>query len=63
MGVKPKLVCIIIVAERLSARQLIVQRGAGMSACVCRYIYIYVSFGPGGQYGEGHTSVLYVGAF
>ena len=32
----------IIIAERLSARQLIVQRGGWLSACVCRYIYIYM---------------------
>ena len=42
-----------IIAERLSVRQLIVQHGGGMLACICRYIYIYiymcVSFGPGGR--------------
>ena len=31
-----------LIAGRLSARQLIVQRWSWMSACVCRHIYIYI---------------------
>ena len=31
-----------VVAERLSSRQLILQRGHEMSARVCIYIYIYI---------------------
>ena len=31
-----------IITKCVSARQLILQRGVAISACVCRYIYIYM---------------------